>query len=54
MIRLQPRGYCSRFQAPVETIRQNLSNKLARGRWDPGLLRSRQRTGSRACFRKNG
>ncbi|CAO0823124.1 hypothetical protein DFAR_340007 [Desulfarculales bacterium] len=32
MIRLQPRGYWSRFQAPMETIRQSLSNKLARGR----------------------
>ncbi|CAO0824733.1 transposase [Desulfarculales bacterium] len=38
--RLQPRGYCSRFQAPVEVIRrQSLSNKLARGRWDPDLPR---------------
>ncbi|CAO0824549.1 hypothetical protein DFAR_710012 [Desulfarculales bacterium] len=43
VIRLRPRGYWSRFQAPVETIRQSLSNKLARGRWNPGLLRSRQR-----------
>ncbi|CAO0821175.1 hypothetical protein DFAR_2190001 [Desulfarculales bacterium] len=31
VIRLQPRGYWSQFQAPVETIRQSLSNKLARG-----------------------
>ncbi|CAO0824693.1 hypothetical protein DFAR_830003 [Desulfarculales bacterium] len=43
VIRLRPRGYWSRFQAPVETIRQSLFNKLARGRWDPGLPRSRQR-----------
>ncbi|CAO0824778.1 hypothetical protein DFAR_910021 [Desulfarculales bacterium] len=43
VIRLQPWGYWSRFQAPVETIRQSLSNKLARGRWDPDRLRSRQR-----------
>ncbi|CAO0823616.1 hypothetical protein DFAR_3800038 [Desulfarculales bacterium] len=27
----------------METIRQSLSNKLARGRWNPGLPRSRQR-----------
>ncbi|CAO0823403.1 hypothetical protein DFAR_3690043 [Desulfarculales bacterium] len=26
MIRLQPRGYWSRFQVPVEIIRQSLSN----------------------------
>ncbi|CAO0824074.1 hypothetical protein DFAR_4040033 [Desulfarculales bacterium] len=27
----------------METIRQSLSNELARGRWDPGLPRFRQR-----------
>ncbi|CAO0823504.1 hypothetical protein DFAR_3740002 [Desulfarculales bacterium] len=27
----------------METIRQSLSNKLALGRWDPGLPHSRQR-----------
>ncbi|CAO0823798.1 hypothetical protein DFAR_3920006 [Desulfarculales bacterium] len=27
----------------METIRQSLSNKLARGRWALGLPRSRQR-----------
>ncbi|CAO0819867.1 hypothetical protein DFAR_1150025 [Desulfarculales bacterium] len=43
VIRLQPWGYWSRLQAPVETIRLSLSNKLARGRWDPGLPRFRQR-----------
>ncbi|CAO0819770.1 hypothetical protein DFAR_1110040 [Desulfarculales bacterium] len=43
VIRLQPRGYWSRFQAPVETIRQSLSNKLAWGRGDPILPRFRQR-----------
>ncbi|CAO0820369.1 hypothetical protein DFAR_1540020 [Desulfarculales bacterium] len=43
VIRLRPRGYWSRFQALVEIIRQSLSNKLARGRWDPDLPRSRQR-----------
>ncbi|CAO0819991.1 hypothetical protein DFAR_1260044 [Desulfarculales bacterium] len=35
VIRLRPRGYLSPFQALVGTIRQGLSNKLARGRWDP-------------------
>ncbi|CAO0822527.1 hypothetical protein DFAR_3150007 [Desulfarculales bacterium] len=42
-IRLRPRGYLSQFQAPEETIRQSLSNKLARGRWDPVLPRFPQR-----------
>ncbi|CAO0821590.1 hypothetical protein DFAR_2480040 [Desulfarculales bacterium] len=27
----------------METIRQSLLNKLSRGRWGPGLPRSRQR-----------
>ncbi|CAO0820802.1 hypothetical protein DFAR_1900003 [Desulfarculales bacterium] len=43
VIRLRLRGYWSRLQASMETIRQNLSNKLARGRWDPDLPRPRQR-----------
>ncbi|CAO0820960.1 hypothetical protein DFAR_2030015 [Desulfarculales bacterium] len=43
MIRLRPWGYWSRFQAPVETTRQGLFNKLARDRWDLGLPRFRQR-----------
>ncbi|CAO0822084.1 hypothetical protein DFAR_2810003 [Desulfarculales bacterium] len=43
VIRLQPRGYCSRLQTLVETIRQSFFNKLARGRWGSGLPRSRQR-----------
>ncbi|CAO0822916.1 hypothetical protein DFAR_3370014 [Desulfarculales bacterium] len=43
VIRLRPRGYWSRFQALVETIRQSVSNKLFRGRWAPGSPRFRQR-----------
>ncbi|CAO0823179.1 hypothetical protein DFAR_340062 [Desulfarculales bacterium] len=43
MIWLRPRGYWSRFQAPVETIQHSLFNKLVRGRWDPDRLRFRQR-----------
>ncbi|CAO0823067.1 hypothetical protein DFAR_3460046 [Desulfarculales bacterium] len=43
VIRLRPRGYWSRSQALVEIIRRSLANKLARGRWAPGLPRSRQR-----------
>ncbi|CAO0819813.1 hypothetical protein DFAR_1110083 [Desulfarculales bacterium] len=33
----RPWGYGSRFQAPVETIRQSLSNKLARVQMEPCL-----------------
>ncbi|CAO0824899.1 hypothetical protein DFAR_990006 [Desulfarculales bacterium] len=48
-IRLRPRGSWSRFQAPVETIRQSLSNKLSRGRWDPGLPQPSPAPSSKAC-----
>ncbi|CAO0820206.1 hypothetical protein DFAR_1430020 [Desulfarculales bacterium] len=43
VVRLRLRGYWSRLQAPVATIRQSLSNKLSRGRWDHGLPHSHQR-----------
>ncbi|CAO0822815.1 hypothetical protein DFAR_320017 [Desulfarculales bacterium] len=49
VIQLRPRGYWSRFQAPVETIWQSFSNKLARGRWDPVYRAPASATGSRAC-----
>jgi hypothetical protein len=43
VVRLRPRGYFPRFQAPIETIRFSLSHRLSRGRWPPGLSPSRQR-----------
>jgi hypothetical protein len=43
VIRLRPRGYFSRFQASIETIRSSLCRRLAYGRYPPGLSRSRQR-----------
>ncbi|CAO0824882.1 hypothetical protein DFAR_970013 [Desulfarculales bacterium] len=43
VIRLRPWGYLSPFQAPEETIRQSLSNKLARGRGTHGLPRFSRR-----------
>ncbi|CAO0820988.1 hypothetical protein DFAR_2050005 [Desulfarculales bacterium] len=49
VIRLRPRGYWDRLQTSVKTIRQSLSNKLARSRCDPGLPRSRQRHWLKAC-----
>ncbi|CAO0824257.1 hypothetical protein DFAR_550003 [Desulfarculales bacterium] len=52
MIRLRPRGYWNRFPAPVETTRQSLANKLARGRWAPGLPRSRQRHWLKSLLRQ--
>lgn len=54
VIRLRPRGYWSRFQASVETIRQSLSRRLGQGRWDPGLPRSRQRHWLKGLLRQVG
>lgn len=42
VIRLRPRGYFSRFQASIETIRSSLCQRLEYGRYPPGLSRSRQ------------
>jgi hypothetical protein len=42
VIRLRPKGYFKRFQAPVETIRSSISCKSATHRWLPGMSRSRQ------------
>ena len=54
VIRLRPQGYWSRFQASVVAIRQSLSTKLGRGRWDPGLPRSRQRHWLKGLLRQVG
>ena len=43
VIRLRPQGYWRRFQAPIRAIRESIFRRLTRGRWDPGLPRSRQR-----------
>ncbi|CAO0822426.1 hypothetical protein DFAR_3040001 [Desulfarculales bacterium] len=36
----------------METIRQSLPSKLARGRWDPGLPRFRQRPWLKGLLRQ--
>jgi hypothetical protein len=54
VIRLRPQGYWSRFQASVAAIRQSLSLKFGRGRWDPGLPRSRQRHWLKGLLRQVG
>ncbi|CAO0823710.1 transposase [Desulfarculales bacterium] len=54
VIQLRPRGYWSRFQAPVEIIRQSLSKKLARGRWATGLPHPRQRHWLKVLLRQVG
>ena len=52
VMRLRPKEYFARFQAPIETIRFCLSHRLNRGRWPPGRSRSRQRHWLRALRRK--
>ena len=52
VIRLRPKGYFARFQASIQTIRFSLSRRLGRGRWPPGLSRSRQRHWLRALRRR--
>jgi len=42
VIRLRPRGFFKRFQAPIETIRSSIANKSKKDRWLPGISRSRQ------------
>jgi hypothetical protein len=53
VIRLRPKGYFPRFQASLDTIRFSLSRRLNRGRWPPGLSRSRQRHWLSALRRKS-
>lgn len=52
VMRVRPKGYLSRFQAPIDTIRFNLSHRLRYGRWPPGLSRSRQGHWLRSLRRK--
>jgi hypothetical protein len=42
VIRLRPKGYFKRFQAPVATIRSSITLKTRRNRWLPGISRTRQ------------
>jgi hypothetical protein len=51
VIRLRPRGYFKRFQAPVKTIRSSISHRLKTGRWPPGS-HTRQGHWLRALRRK--
>ena len=42
VIRLRPRGYFKRFQAPIETIRSSITLKSESNSWLSGISRSRQ------------
>jgi len=52
VIRLKPCGYFPRFQASIEAIRTQLRARLLKGRWPPGLSKSRQRHWLSALKRK--
>jgi hypothetical protein len=52
VFRLRPRGYWSRFQAPVGVIRFSLELRLATGRWLIDLSRSRQGHWLRGLIRR--
>ena len=43
VIRLRPKGFFRRFQAPIETIRSSIARKSRSNRWLPGISRTRQR-----------
>lgn len=52
LVRLRPRGYWSRFQSSIATIRDSLARKLLKGRWRPDLPRSHQRHWLRGLCRQ--
>jgi len=52
VIRLRPKGYFERFQAPIETIRYSITLKSTNNRWLPGISRSRQCHWFRALKKK--
>jgi hypothetical protein len=52
VIRLRPRGYFRRFQAPVDTIRLSISHKTKTSRWIAGISRTRQCHWLRALHRR--
>lgn len=43
VIRLRPSGYWTRIQATIETVRQNLLDRMEKGRWPPGSNSARGR-----------
>lgn len=42
VMRVRPSGYFERVQASIETIRSCIGLRLEKGRWPPGMSRSRQ------------
>jgi len=52
VLRVRPRGYFPRFQAPTEKIRSSIAFRLEHGRWPPGISRTRQGHWLRSLARK--
>ena len=48
VLRLRPKGYWQRIQARIETVRQNLLDRIEKGRWPPNSNPPRQRHWLRA------
>ena len=42
VLRLRPKGFFSRFQSPIETIRSSIILKQSKDKWLDGVSRSRQ------------
>ena len=42
VIRIRPKGYFKRFQAPIAVIRASITSKSTINRWLPGISRTRQ------------
>jgi len=42
VIRMRPKGYFKRFQAPIALIRSSITSKSTINRWLPGVSRTRQ------------
>jgi len=51
VIRLRPKGYFKKFQAPISTIRSSISAKSKDGRWLSFVSRTRQGHWHRALLR---
>ena len=52
VIRMRPREFFSRFQAPIETIRSSICERLNKGKWLPHISRTRQAHWFRALKRR--
>ena len=52
VIRFRPREFFSRFQAPIDTIRSGISERLDKGKWLPHISRTRQAHWLRALKRR--